>query len=266
MRTLVGLLLFGLLLVPSPSQAAATPAVAVPILLYHRFGPTKADSMTVRTAVFVRQLTYLEAHGARVIPLRRLVDWYLGRAPAPPPGSVVIVVDDGHRSVYSEMAPVVRRFHIPVTLFIYPSAISNASYAMTWDELRALKATGLFDIQSHTYWHPNFRHEKRTLSPDAYDRFVDVQLRRSKARLEQEVGGPVDMLAWPFGIYDDDLLARAADAGYVATFTMARRPATAADRPIKLPRYLMQDSDGDAALARILASELVAATPKKPGA
>lgn len=260
MRTFAGLLLvMGLLF--SPCLASASAQVAVPILLYHRFGPTVADSMTVRTAVFVRQVDYLEAHGGRVIPLRRLVDWYYGRAPAPPRGAVVIVADDGHQSVFTEMAPVVKRFHIPVTLFIYPSAISNANYAMTWGELRALKASGLFDIQSHTYWHPNFRHERRRLTPAAYARFVDVQLRRSKARLEREVGGPVDMLAWPFGIWDDDLLARAAADGYVATFTLARRPATAADRPLKLPRYLMRDSDGTAVLARILARALGVASP-----
>jgi Polysaccharide deacetylase len=50
-----------------------------------------------------------------------------------------------------------------VTLFVYPSAVSNAAYALTWEQLRELQATGLVDIQSHTYWHPNFREEKRRL-------------------------------------------------------------------------------------------------------
>ena len=54
------------------------------------------------------------------------------------------------------MKPLIERERIPVTLFSYPSAISNASYAMTWEQLAALKATGLFSIESHSYWHPNF--------------------------------------------------------------------------------------------------------------
>jgi peptidoglycan/xylan/chitin deacetylase (PgdA/CDA1 family) len=50
----------------------------------------------------------------------------------------VITVDDGHLSVVREMLPLVREFNVPVTLFIYPSAISNASYALTWEDLRSI--------------------------------------------------------------------------------------------------------------------------------
>ena len=87
------------------------------------------------------------------------------------------------------MLPLVKKYRIPVTLFIYPSAISNASYAMTWDQLREIKKTGLFDIQGHTYWHPNFRKERKRLSPEEYEKFVDMQLIKSKERLEKELGG-----------------------------------------------------------------------------
>jgi peptidoglycan/xylan/chitin deacetylase (PgdA/CDA1 family) len=80
----------------------------------------------------------------------------------------VITADDGHESVFTEMAPLVREYGVPVTLFIYPSAISNAPYAMTWEQLAALDRTGLFGIESHTYWHPNFKTEKRRLSAGAY--------------------------------------------------------------------------------------------------
>src|SRR4030042_6470512 len=103
----------------------------VPILLYHRFGPTAADGMTVTTQVFASHLEYLAKNGYTVIPLRKLVDFYLGKIPDLPPKSVVIVADDGHKSVHTDMLPLVRKYSIPVTLFVYPSAISNATYAMT---------------------------------------------------------------------------------------------------------------------------------------
>ena len=129
------------------------------------------------------------------------------------PGSVVITADDGHASVFTEMLPVVREYHVPVTLFIYPSAIANASYAMTWQQLDALQHTGLFDIQSHTFWHPNFKNEKRRLSPAAYRTFTMTQLVKSRTVLEDRLGVEADLIAWPFGIYDDELLAMARDAG-----------------------------------------------------
>jgi peptidoglycan/xylan/chitin deacetylase (PgdA/CDA1 family) len=224
----------------------------VPILLYHRFGPVVSDSMTVTTAAFKSDLEYLKRNGFTVIPLRRLINYYLRKEPPPPPRSVVIVDDDGHKSVYTEMLPLVKKYHIPVTLFIYPSAISNASYAMTWDELRTLEKTGLFDLESHTYWHPNFKREKKRLSAAEYNKFVEMQLRKSRQRLEKELHTRVDMLAWPFGIYDDDLMKRAADAGYKAAFTIQRRSAGSRDKIMAIPRYLMRDSDKGKAFGMIV--------------
>ncbi|MGE5300696.1 MAG: exo-beta-N-acetylmuramidase NamZ domain-containing protein [Acidobacteriota bacterium] len=131
-----------------PQQRASyQEEVRVAILLYHRFGPVVSDSMTVTTAVFRSHLDYLRTNGFTVIPLRQLVEYYLKKGPPPPAGSVVIVADDGHKSVYTEMLPLMKKYRVPVTLFIYPSAISNAPYAMTWDELREMRKTGLFDIQ-----------------------------------------------------------------------------------------------------------------------
>lgn len=236
-----------LLIVPLTTMASP-----VPVLVYHRFGPQVADSMTIRTEAFEKQLEQIEKGGYRVVPLRQLVDHIVAHDPAPPPRSVAITVDDGHLSVYTEMLPVVRRHHIPVTLFIYPSAISNASYAMTWEQLEELRATGLFDIQSHTYWHPNFFQEKRRLAPETYARFVDTQLIRSRQVLEKRLGGHVDLLAWPFGLQDADLRAHAAQAGYMAAFTLKGRPARDDDDPMALPRYLITDAVGEKAFISIL--------------
>jgi peptidoglycan/xylan/chitin deacetylase (PgdA/CDA1 family) len=236
-----------------PGWVRAQASVQVPILLYHRFGPVAADSMTVTTTLFESHLKYLKDNGYRVIPLRELVDYYLGKREAPLPRSVVITVDDGHISVYRDMFPLVRQYHCPATLFIYPSAISNASYAMTWGQLRELKETGIFDLQSHTFWHPNFKKDKKRLTPAEYENLVSMQLRKSKEKLEKELGVRIDMLAWPFGIYDDDLIHRAKEAGYVATYTMERHPAGTLDNVMLLPRYLMTNGDSGRILTTMLA-------------
>lgn len=215
-----------------------------PILVYHRFGPTVADGMTIRTAAFAAQLEFLKENGYTVVPLRRLVDRMNGGKERMPDKTVVITVDDGHRSVVAEMLPLVRRYQVPVTLFIYPSAISNASYALTWLQLEELRRSGLFDIQSHTYWHPNFKQEKRRLSSDAYRDFVRMQFVKPQQVLAQRLGVKADLLAWPFGIYDDELIDAASAAGYVAAFTLEHRHPNGADRLLALPRYLITDAVG----------------------
>ena len=231
---------------PAPAQSA--PQVAVPVPVYHRFGATVADSMTIRTSTFETQLRYLATHGYTVIPLHLLVGYLNGRRASLPPRAVVITVDDGHRSVQQEMLPLVLRYRIPVTLFIYPSAISDASYALTWQELQQMQASGWFDFESPTFWHPNFKQERRRLAPEAYRKLVRQQLLESRRRLRQLVGGDVTLLAWPYGIVDEELMRAA--AGYVAAFTLAAHPASRA--PLALPRYLIGDTCGASQFAQLL--------------
>jgi peptidoglycan/xylan/chitin deacetylase (PgdA/CDA1 family) len=236
---------------PVPRAATVNPLLqhvaiekeSIPILTYHRFGPAAIDFTTVTTSTFEYQLDYLAKHGYTVIPLRTLVDWLRGIGPAPPARAVVITADDGHVSVYTDMLPIIRRHRIPVTLFVYPSAISNASYALTWDELKELKSTGLFDIQSHTYWHPNFNQEKRHLSAAQYEQLVTTQLVKSKQDIESRLQTDVDLLAWPFGIYDKFLMEKAAQAGYIAAFALGARRASPTDNILSLPRYLITEND-----------------------
>lgn len=222
-------------------RAHRTPPSGVSILVYHRFAPAVNDAMTVRTATFRWQLDYLKYHHHPIVPLRAVVSYLLGQSPAPPSGAVVITADDGHRSVFTEMLPIVREHNVPVTLFIYPSAISNASYAMTWEQLEVLHRTGLFDIESHTYWHPNLKAEKRKLSPNAYRASVQMQLVKANTVLQNRLGVPADLLAWPFGIHDDELIGMAREAGYRAAFTIERRLVTSHEPIMALPRFLVTD-------------------------
>lgn len=262
MKCRIMLLLLAAILMSTPGAQAAPPVIKanppaitqglnVPILLYHRFGPTVADGMTIKTSVFEEHLKYLKTNGYTVIPLRKLIDYYQKKGPAPAPKSVVIVEDDAHKSVYSDMYPLAKKYNVPVTIFVYPSAISNAKYAMTWDQLRELKKNG-FDIQSHTFWHPNFKRDRKKMAAAEFEKSVQVQLKKSKERLESQLGGKVDLLAWPFGIYDDYLLKKAADAGYVGTFTIEAHHASPRDQIMKLPRYLLINADQGSSFARIV--------------
>lgn len=225
------------------APALASAGTVIPILVYHRFDPDASGPTMVRTSTFEAQLDWLAQHHYRIISLRQAIDELAHPASAPPGLEAVITADDGHESVFAQMFPIVRKRGIPVTLFIYPSAISNASYALTWDQLRQMQASGLVDIQSHTYWHPNFKIERRRRTPADYAAFVDMQLRKSKATLEARVGQPVTLLAWPFGIVDPELEAAAKRDGYTAAFAFAGGPARPGEDVFALPRIPIEDGD-----------------------
>ena len=100
------LLTLGLNAVAVTSIAIAGPepetAQSATILVYHRFGPVVADSMTVTTAVFASQLKYLHHHGYTIVPLPDVVNFAAGHGGLPP-CAVAITADDGHRTVFTDM-------------------------------------------------------------------------------------------------------------------------------------------------------------------
>jgi peptidoglycan/xylan/chitin deacetylase (PgdA/CDA1 family) len=126
---------------------------------------------------------------------------------------------------------------------------------MTWQQLRQMQDSGLVDIQSHTYWHPNFKKEKKRLSGSAYQKFVRAQMTKSKEVLEQKLGKRIDMLAWPFGIYDNELISMARRCGYVAGFTLERRHARPSDNIMSLPRYLVTNEIQGTRFGKLLGSQ-----------
>ena len=93
-----------------------------------------------------------------------------------------------------------------------------------------------------------------------------MQFTKSREKLEKELGVKVDLLAWPFGIFDPGLMARAAEAGYSAAFSIERRAVTRQDPSMALPRYLLADTDRGKSFEAILnASHFVAKRESKHG-
>lgn len=236
----------------SCSIAVADNAASVPVLVYHVLNPTIPSSMTITPERFETQMKWLKDNGYNVIPLKQLVNYLQGKNVVLPANPIVITADDGWESDYTYMYPIARKYNIPITLFIYPGTISQGKHALTWDQLKELMKTGLFDVQDHTFTHPNFKQEKKHMSSDAYEKFVHRELFDSKKVLEEKLGVKIDYLAWPFGIYDSYLEQQAAKAGYTMAFTIDYRHASHIYRPMAQPRYMIVDSENMAIFASIV--------------
>lgn len=248
MRTILSILASLLL----ASNALAAGSHNIPILCYHNFNPTRPGSMNLTPQRLESQIKWIKDHGYHVIPLSEAVDYLQGKRSSLPEKSVVITADDGWQSVYTYMLPLVKKYNIPVTLFIYPQTISEGKNAMTWEELKELQKTGLFDIQGHTYDHPNFKHEKKRLSAEAYERYVQRELAHSKQVLEEKLNTKISYLAWPFGIYDAYLEDQAAKAGYVMSFTIDAKTANPNYRPMAEPRFMIVEGLTEKSFERII--------------
>jgi peptidoglycan/xylan/chitin deacetylase (PgdA/CDA1 family) len=232
--------------------APAAPPPRVPVLAYHRFASSVKDSMTVRDTTFNGHLQVLRELGCHVAALADVVAWRRSIDRPLPLRTVALTADDAHRSQAEVMAPMLKDCGWPVTLFVYPSAVSNATYAMTWPQLAELQASGRYRIESHTYWHPHLLRERRSRSPAEFERFAMNQLVLSRKRLLERLGARPTLLAWPFGVCDDGLMALAAQAGYEASFVLDNRDVSRQDDLHALPRHLMTDAMTAGRLALLL--------------
>jgi peptidoglycan/xylan/chitin deacetylase (PgdA/CDA1 family) len=227
------------------------------VLCYHQFGEHVGSTLMVSTATLEAQLRLIAENGFTAIPARHLVERWFGRGPALPDRSCVVTIDDGYKSIYTIFFPLAVKYRIATTLFIYPSAISVFPFALTWEELVEMKGSGLIDIQSHTYTHPNLHPEEYRLSGAAFDAFVQRELELSRGVIERRLGARCDLLAWPYGIVDPELKRDARRAGYVAAFGTARHHASQKDDIMDLPRYIVTERNRDSSFERLLLGSVV---------
>jgi peptidoglycan/xylan/chitin deacetylase (PgdA/CDA1 family) len=224
----------------SPAAAQQPP---IPVLTYHRFDPSVAKATTVVTdAVFIRQMEYLAAHDIHVVTLKAALEAIHGGKSVG--SAVVLTADDGWRTVYTDMFPIIRRMNLPVTLFINPPMIGGGAF-LTWPMIEDMMKSGLVDVQAHTMTHPNFNTERARRDPAGYATFVAHELEGSRPPIAQHLALPADELAWPFGIHDVTLEAAAAKAGYTTAFALGSRAMAPGDPDFALPRYQVYDTDND---------------------
>ena len=224
-------------------RAGAGPRVRV--LTYHRFGRCDRDPFCVRREDFAAQMRYLAERQA-AISLDDLEQFLAGEKQLPN-GSVLVTVDDGFRSVLTEMLPVLRDHAIPAVAYVSPSnlrkpaesAAYDASEAyLSWSELEQVAAAGV-TIGSHGRTHRSLGRMERSEVLDEAARSRDI--------LQQRLGCAVNSLAYPFGTradFNDETTTLLCEAGYTTGFTSQHGAVVPGAKPLELPRIKVEGGEG----------------------
>ncbi|MGD8229329.1 MAG: polysaccharide deacetylase family protein [Desulfobacteraceae bacterium] len=192
----------------------------VPVLTYHHFGKNCTSPYCMPAAVFDGQMKYLKKKGYRVITLGMLLN-FLRYRHALPRKSVVIAIDDGNRSAYTTAYPILRKYGYKATLFIYTDFVGISKGAITWEQLREMKAAG-FEIGSHTKSHSDLTKQGEGESHAEYKARVEDELLGSKRLLDKKLGQDTIYLAFPYGRYNERVLAVSEQVGYMLGFSVKR--------------------------------------------
>lgn len=243
------------------------------VLCYHIVESPTDPRMEIGRDQFRQQMRYLAVTGYNVIPLKWAYEFATGKRASLPPRSVVITLDDGWRSTYTEVFPEMKRRHFPFTLFIYPQIVGQTARALTWKQIKEMAGWGA-DIESHSFSHPFLTKRRHAgMGEKQYADWLARELVGSRKALEHETGKPVEFLAYPYGDYDHFLADAVGRSGYLAALTCDYGRVRKGSDPLRMKRFVIEKRLDFAAFRHylgaapmpLLASSPLPSQPLDPG-
>jgi peptidoglycan/xylan/chitin deacetylase (PgdA/CDA1 family) len=184
----------------------------------------------VEPQLFEEQMKYLAANGYKTVSARQLLDFMAGDLLLPR-RSLLLTFDDGYESVWTQGAPILKKYGFQATAFIIPSFLGRPKY-LTWEQVKLMHQSGLFDIQSHTLTH------RPMTSLETWN--IENELRESKRLIEAFLPGHrVDHLCYPYGLGSPEAVEISRKVGYLTNFWSAL-PGGFLNTPKKNPYYVVR--------------------------
>ena len=214
--------------------------IHIPIFIYHDIVESEKevsqDYMQTTQKIFEEQISGLLKLGYKVINYDDLISYNKGEKKLPK-HVCLIDFDDGYVGNYTVAANIIKKYNIPVTIFIVDNLVGTEGY-MTWDQIRELKQTGLIDINSHGKEHVRFNEQ------DANKALGDVKYAHS--RIEKELGTSVTkVFTYPYGLNSNEIVDKLKNEGFVQNFTDNKINSSKKLDMSRLHRcYPLQDSVG----------------------
>lgn len=231
--------------------------------------------VAVRTDLFVAQMHWLRDNGYQPVSVDQILAASQG-GKALPPKAVLLSFDDGFRSFYSRVYPILKAFGwhavwAPVGDWVSTQPGKTVNFGgveeprerfATWDQVREMSRSGLVEIASHTY----AQHEGILANPQgntepaetthrydaathtyesdaAYQKRIRDDARRITEKLREVTGKSPRVWVWPYGSASGEAISIIGKQGYKMALTLDDGLGTV-NRLMSEPRVLVSDSPG----------------------
>ncbi len=224
---------------PQTARAAAEVSdisARVPILMYHNLELGRSDAgQFTSPEKFARDMALLAEEGYNAVSFQELRDYVDGVSDLPSK-PIVITFDDGYQSNYLYAYPILQQYGFKATIAVIAKSLrtdendglgAQPFALMTDRQAREMVASGLIEIQSHTYaMHRSGEGQDRFgvlaregESPEEYARALREDFSRSQSVLSAATGAPVFVLIYPFGLYSNTSERVLTELGFAVTVT-----------------------------------------------
>lgn len=211
----------------------------VAVLGYHNFSKTApVTQMLMRTSDFRAQMEYIRNAGLKVISMQEFLEWRLGTRELPA-RCVLITMDDGWRSVYTDAYPILHEYGYPFHLFLYTHYLSGRGDSMSPAMIREMQQHGA-SVGSHSASHPYPRAWKAAAAagPEAEADMIDKEIGATFPKLS-ELFGTINTYCYPGGYVTPAMLERLPGYGCAAAFTVIPGKVTCSEDPMQIRRYMI---------------------------
>lgn len=254
---------------------AALAAGSFRVLCYHdiqndvRVNP---DPYAIDTAELVSQFSWLKENGYRVIGMDDVIAAREGRRPLPDK-AVMLTFDDGFRSVYTRVYPLLKLFNYPAVVALsgrwldvpsgkaveYDGRQVPRDTFLSWEQINEMSASGLVEIASHSYdlhrgvvANPQgnlipaavaHRYEDGRYEDErAYVERVRQDLARNSALIKARTGRAPRVMVWPYGRDSGELVEIARKLGMPYAMNLAGSDNQAGGDLARIQRTLIDDN------------------------
>ncbi|GGP22760.1 poly-beta-1,6-N-acetyl-D-glucosamine N-deacetylase PgaB [Silvimonas iriomotensis] len=297
LRQFAALALMALVLaLPARADTATWPADSFEVLCYHEVRDdvwVLPDPYAISTRRLAQHFEWLRENGYHVISVDDILDARAGKKPLPPK-AILLSFDDGYRSFYTNVFPLLKAFGYHAVQGVVGHWIDATEGAeitaesrnysrddiMTWAQIKELSDSGLVEIASHSF---NEHHGSQAnpqgnqlpaLITHVYDPVANAyetdaqytarirnDLQQNSDLIAKHIGKAPRVMVWPYGRYNQATIDAAKAVGMPITLTLddgTNSPDVGLDR---LRRVLITHNDGESTKALDAAMRASSARP-----
>lgn len=211
------------------------------------------DRYTITAQELAGQFQWLEENGFHPVSIDDLIRAQKGEKQLPSK-AVLLTFDDGYKSFYEKVYPLLKAFNYPAVLAIVGSWIEvpatqpveyeagkkiNREKLMTWEEIKEVQASGLVEIANHSYalhkavianpqgnmepavtTHQYFPKFQRYETDAEYTKRIKADLQKNSELLGKKLGHRPRVMVWPYGATNKPALKIAESLGMPITLTL----------------------------------------------
>lgn len=224
----------------------------LPILCYHQFTQDKKTSNRLELNVdkFEQQMVYLLNNDFQFLSFADISDIVRNGRPVPHK-AVVVTIDDGYRSVYDVAWPILKKYKIKTTLFLYTDFV-GAGKALNWSQIKEMENSGLVEIESHGKSHSSLSRLASDESEELYRARLQSEFSGSQKRFKRHVNSSPQYLSYPYGNSSATAASLLESAGYKLAATVTRGDNASFSDPYLLHRTMIYDNHDIDQFARLL--------------